>query len=157
MSTHYSPAIHETITINRDFAFSPALVFQAWSSEGRKRPWFADNKEWENYQYRLDFRVGGQEYDHSRALNLDMDSIYDARYEDIVENQRIVIAYTMTINGARMSSSLLTLEFFPANDHTTLKLTEQIAMFTKQDDIDHRREGWLWILGNLVTHLTSVA
>jgi uncharacterized protein YndB with AHSA1/START domain len=153
MTNQYTPVVHDTLVIDRHFKHPPAFVFQAWSSEDNKRPWFANNKDWENYKYELDFRVGGREYDHSRALESDMESIYDARYEDIVDGQRIVLAYTMTINGVRLSSSLLTLEFIADGDNTRLSLTEQIAMFGDREGIEHRREGWQGILGTLEKHL----
>ena len=145
--------LHDTIVTERQFDCKTDQVFQAWSSEADKRPWFANSDGWENYEYRLDFRVGGQEYDRSRAVTLGFESIYDARYEDIVDNQRIVCAYTMTIDGKRLSSSLLTLEFSPTNDGTLLRLTEQIAAYGSSEDIAKRLDGWRWILGNLDSHL----
>ena len=48
----------------------------------------------------------------------------DTVYLDIVPNHRIVLAYTMTLGGKRISSSLSTFELLPAEKGTDLICTE---------------------------------
>ena len=121
----------------------------------QKKKWFSENEAWENIEYRLDFRVGGFEYDRSIVYETGVEVIFDARYEDIVDNQRIVLAYTSTIDGQRVSSSLSTVEFHAETGGTRLTLAEQIAAFDEPDDEDERREGWDNLLRRLDEYLKN--
>ncbi|TJZ76228.1 SRPBCC family protein [Chitiniphilus eburneus] len=140
---------HERIVIDRPYDATPAQVFAAWASPEAKRRWFANDEEWENLEYRLDFRVGGQEFDRSRPRNGGTLHQYDGRIEDIVPDARIVIAYTMSLDGQRISSSLLTLEFQPRTNGTRLLFTEQIAILDGADSATSRESGWRSVLDKL--------
>jgi uncharacterized protein YndB with AHSA1/START domain len=63
-------------------------------------------------EFTVDFRVGGHEFSRFRFGGGD-EITNDTIYQDIVPNHRIVIAYTMTVGGKRISSSLATMEFKP--------------------------------------------
>jgi uncharacterized protein YndB with AHSA1/START domain len=65
---------------------------------------------------------------------------YDARYYDIVPDQRIVFAYEMYANEARISVSVATIEFAKSADGTALRWTEQ---GTYLDGIDGAEAPWL--------------
>ena len=57
----------------------------------------------------MDFRVGGSE--HSRFNMKDGTPLAnDTSYHDIEPNKRIVFAYTMSVGGRRISTSLSTIE-----------------------------------------------
>jgi uncharacterized protein YndB with AHSA1/START domain len=66
---------------------------------------------------------------------------YNAIYQDIVPNQRIVITYEMYMDDARISVSLATVEFKPAGDGTRLIFTEQDAFLDGYDTVGLREKG----------------
>jgi uncharacterized protein YndB with AHSA1/START domain len=71
-----------------------------------------------------------------------------------VPNRRIVIAYTMTIGDQRVSASLATFEFLPAEKGANLVFTEQAAFFEGADGPQMREEGWRKLLDQLAKELT---
>ena len=60
----------------------------------------------------MDFRVGGRE-PTAAAARADRSISFNAIYQDIVENQRIIYAYDMHIGDTRISVSLATIELKP--------------------------------------------
>src|SRR5262249_41960144 len=85
---------------------------------------------------------------------------YDARYYDIVPDQRIIYAYEMYADDARISVSVATIELTKSGDGTALTVTEQGAYL---DGIDGpqapslRKEGVTEMLDNLTDYLASRA
>jgi uncharacterized protein YndB with AHSA1/START domain len=73
----------------------------------------------------LDFRVGGRE-SSAGTIEGGPSYTYDAVYQDIVQDERIVSTYDMTLNGERISVSVATVEFAPEGSATRLTLTEQV-------------------------------
>ncbi|MFL5279943.1 MAG: SRPBCC domain-containing protein, partial [Rhodopila sp.] len=66
---------------------------------------------------------------------------YEARYADIVPDQRIVYTYDMDQGGARISVSLATAVLEPAGAGTRLIYTEQGASLDGHDSPVQRRQG----------------
>ena len=67
-------------------------------------------------------------------------------YLDIVPNERIVLAYTMTIGENRISASLATVELVADEAGTKLKFTDQGAYFPGADGPAMREHGWVTLL-----------
>ena len=80
---------------------------------------------------------------------------FHATYFDTVENERIVLAYEMVINGQRISVSLQTVEVVAAGAGTTLTLTEHGAFLAASDGVDLRRDGTAGLLDELGASLDS--
>jgi uncharacterized protein YndB with AHSA1/START domain len=145
--------VHSTFAIERSFGVDVGRVFAAFADPAVKRGWYADGKSMDVEKFEMDFRVGGR--DHARyrfragspfpgtAL------IYDTSYHDIVEDRRIVIAYTVTLGEKRVSTSLVTFEFLPTKNGTDLILTEQGAFFEGADGPKMREDGWRVLLEKL--------
>lgn len=138
---------HGAFTIERRFAASPAQVFAAWAGREAKLRWFGSS-EWQRDAYTLDFRIGGHEYSSVTPPG-GVPHIYDARYEDIVPDRRIIISYHMLIGDIRISASLLTIELQPAGDGTQMRLTEQIAVLDERYPVENREQGTRWLLDML--------
>lgn len=88
----------------------------------------------------MDFRVGGNERDRSDP------GAYEARYHDIVPEERIVFTYDLTLGGSLVSVSLATVEFRPTttgtgDSGTQLTYTEHGAFFDGLDDPELRKNG----------------
>ena len=144
---------HATFTIERSYPSAPQRVFAAFSDPAKKRRWFAEGEEFEVNSFTMDFRVGGTERSSFRVQG--MDCVNDTVYLDIVPDRRIVIAYTMTLGGKRISSSQATMELLPAEKGTDLIFTEQGAFFEGADGPQMRQEGWTKLLESLAREVAS--
>lgn len=132
--------VHATFVIERTYPHSPARVFKAFSDTAAKRRWFAEGEGWTIESFAADFRVGGKETSSFR-FNGGPVIANDTTYQDIVPDRRIIIAYSMTIGGNRISSSLATMEFEAEGKGTKLKFTEQGAFLDGHDKVADREEG----------------
>lgn len=145
---------HATFTIERHYPKPPQRVFAALSDPLQKRRWFAaDDKDFQVEKFEMDFRVGGTERSSFRVKG--MECVNDTVYLDIVPDRRIVIAYTMTLGGKRISSSQATFELVPAEKGTKLIFTEQAAFFEGADGPQVRQEGWTKLLESLAREVAS--
>jgi uncharacterized protein YndB with AHSA1/START domain len=131
---------HATFVIERTYDATPARVFAAWSDPVAKRRWFVGPGDWEDGGYKLDFRVGGREHSSGGPKGGPIHS-YDATYQDIVPNERIIIAYDMHADDTRISVSLATVDLKPAGNGTKLTFTEQGAFLDGFDDPSLRERG----------------
>jgi len=101
---------HATFSIERTYDAPPAKVFAAFASIEAKSKWFAGPGEWQEGRRSMDFRVGGKEH-LSAGKKGSLPHVFDAIYQDIVPNERIVYTYDMHIGENRISVSLATIEF----------------------------------------------
>jgi len=131
---------HATFVIERTYPASPARVFAAFADPQVKARWFVGPEDWEASDHELDFRVGGQERVSGGPPGGPV-HIYEARYQDIVPDQRIIIAYDMHLNETRISVSLATVELKPEGTGTRLIFTEQGAFLDGFDDPSLREHG----------------
>ncbi|HEX8955545.1 MAG TPA: SRPBCC domain-containing protein [Burkholderiaceae bacterium] len=80
----------------------------------------------------VDFRVGSDELLQGRLAN-GMETRFDARYCEIVENERIAYSYVMHLPGRRHSSSVAKVELFPEAGGAKFIFAEQAAFFDGTD------------------------
>ena len=100
-----------------------------------------------------DFRVGGKERFHARWPS-GMITDFQATYHDIVEGERIILAYDMFHDADKLSVSLLTIEFRAEGDKTRLIHTEQGAYLVGgAEAVQSREHGTTWHIDNLVALL----
>ncbi len=147
---------HATFVIERTYDAAPARVFAAWADPAAKRRWFGDPDDPANGAHELDFRVGGRETNRGGPPGGPV-YVYEARYHDIVPNERIAYAYTMDMDGQRISVSVTTVEFVPAGDGTRLVFTEQGAFFDGKDKPEFREGGTNELLDALGTALRDAS
>lgn len=142
-------AQHATFVIERHFEATPAQVFAAWATADGKARWFGGSAgKWQELERSFDFRVGGRE--HLRgAWDNGTVSDFDAHYQDIVPDVRIVYTYDMHLNDKRISVSLSTVELHPVGQATQLKYTEQGVFLDGYDDADSRERGTRELLDKL--------
>ncbi|HEY1594017.1 MAG TPA: SRPBCC family protein [Thermoleophilaceae bacterium] len=133
--------VHSTFVLERTYPAEPARVFAAWASREAKSQWFGSPGD-NNGNYELDFRVGGRESWRGGQGGPTGKSTFsfDAIYQDIVEDERIVYAYDMHMDDQRISVSLTTIELEAVDGGTRLTMTEQGAFLDGLDQPD-RREG----------------
>jgi uncharacterized protein YndB with AHSA1/START domain len=151
-----SSAVHDTFAIDRTYPAPPDRVFAAWASIEAKSQWFGDDAEVEAIdEHTLDFRIGGGEHLTAKAVG----SVYEfrSRYYDIVENERMVWAYEMYVDGRRMSVSVGTVELTPVPGGTQLTMTEQGTYLDGLDTSEQREAGTREFLGSLAKYLERTA
>ena len=142
-STH--PA---TFVIERYFAASPAQVFAAWAEPTTRARWFVGPDEWEKSDHKLDFRVGGRE-SVSGGPSGGPVHVFNAVYQDIVPNERIVYTYDMHLDKWRISVSLATVELKLAKSGTRMIFTEQAVFLDGIDTPAAREQDTRDLLDNL--------
>lgn len=124
---------HATFVVERTYAASPARVYQAWSDANSKAKWFSKPEI-------FDFRVGGREYSSGGPPEGPVFT-YDAYYQEIVPEERIVYSYSLDSDDIRMSVSITTVELIPTEGGTRLVFTEQGAFFDGHDSPEIREHG----------------
>jgi uncharacterized protein YndB with AHSA1/START domain len=150
---------HSTFIIERAFPAPPAQVFRALADPARKRRWFAEGEGFALDSFEMDFRVGGFERSRFRfkagaPLPDGTACANDSVYLDIVTNERVVLAYTMTVGGNRISASQSTFELLAEGKGTRLVFTEQAAFFPGADGPQVREAGWRSLIDQLALELT---
>jgi uncharacterized protein YndB with AHSA1/START domain len=139
---------HGTFVIERSYDASPARVFAAWADPRAKAAWFLFPGGWKVSPHELELRVGGRE--HVVGTSPDGQAYtYDARYHDIVPDQRIVSTYDMHMGDVRLSVSLVTVELRPDGAATKLVYTEAGAFLDGHDTPEARIRGTEVLLDNL--------
>jgi uncharacterized protein YndB with AHSA1/START domain len=124
---------HDKMIIERVYPASARRVFAAWTTASAKRVWMLGAEdEFSPGQYELDFRVGGNE--SMRGEGGGDIYTYEARYEDIVENERIIYTYYMLRGDVRISVSATSVEFVEEDGKTTLTLTEHGMYLDGEDE-----------------------
>ena len=124
---------HATFVVERTYPASLARVYKAWADPVAKAKWFSKPEIFE-------FRVGGREYSSGGPPEGPIFT-FDACYQEIVPEQRIVYTYTLDSGGTRISVSLTTVEFIPIEGGTKLIFTEQGAFFDGHDTPEVREHG----------------
>ncbi|HEY1565448.1 MAG TPA: SRPBCC family protein [Solirubrobacteraceae bacterium] len=142
--------IHQhDFTIKRHYRQRPEQAFRAFADPELRRRWFRVPDSWSDAEWSLDFRVGGGE----RNAGRDDDGhhhLFESHFHDIVDNERIVFAYDMRLNGRLTSVSLTTIELLPDSDGGThLVFTEHGAFLDGVEDPAEREHGTGLLLDGL--------
>lgn len=146
---------HATWSLERHYPVPPARVFGAWANPAVKIRWFMGEAGDATPPYTNDFRVGGIESVGS-APGVSPAYTYEAVYRDIVEDERIVSTYEMSVDERRISVSVATVELFPSQGGTRLVYTESGVYLDDLDQPEYREQGTADHLDRLAQQLTSV-
>lgn len=131
---------HSTFVIERALAAPVSRVFAAWSDLALKRRWMSCHDDWRSEEHQLDFRVDGTEISRVVEPNGTVHTM-NARFVDIVPQQRIVYVYDMQLDDARLSVSLVTVVFEGSGAKTKMTFTEQVTFLDGHGDAAERQEG----------------
>jgi uncharacterized protein YndB with AHSA1/START domain len=132
--------VHSTFVVERFYPVAPAQVYFALSDPDAKKRWFFDPDNPMPSRHEMDFRVGGKEVNAGCPSDGQM-HFFNAVYQDIVPNQRIVYSYELLFGETRVSVSLATIELVAEDGGTRLVMTEQGAFFDGHDTPDVREHG----------------
>ncbi len=124
---------HSTFTLERRFPAPVERVFQAWANPEARRRWMAQGAE-----HSQNFVVGGLEtvtgFDgEGRALT------YEARYAEIVPNERILTTSTLHTEDRLSTVSVTSVEFRAEDANTSVVLTEHGIYLPGQEQPEWRR------------------
>lgn len=148
--------LYSTFQLQRKFSKSAEAVFAALSKPEKVKQWFTDTRSAETLEFSLRFAVGGTRrfvYRLGPSTPVaGMVIINDGHFQDIVPNQRIVTATTMTSGDKCLVASLVTFELLPADGGTELLCTHQAAYFEGlgPDPEGLIKGGWNGLLDKLV-------
>jgi uncharacterized protein YndB with AHSA1/START domain len=148
--------VHTTFVIERTYDAAPARVFAAWADPAVKARWLAGPEEWGPEEFDLDFRIGGREFSRSGPKGGPVHT-YEARYQDIVPDERIVYTYDLHLGQTLISVTLATVEFKPAGAGTRLSMTEQGAYLDGHESPAQREKGWGALLEALGAELQRLS
>ena len=157
-----SPLAHGMFALERRYDAAPDRVFRAFSDPLAFRRWFAEAPGAEISEWTHDFRIGGRGGGRYRFGGPEQPMRFNAtRFQDIVENRRIVWSYVMgrEQHGDRLrdSASLATVELFGDGGGARLIYTEQGAYFGPDGGahIPLREAGCAQMLANLAQDLET--
>jgi uncharacterized protein YndB with AHSA1/START domain len=145
---------HASFTIERVFDASPARVFGAFADPRAKQRWFLGPDDMPATEFEMDFRVGGRERNRGGPPGGPVHS-FDATYQDIVPDQRIVFTYDMHLDDTRISVSLATIQLEPSGAGTRMTFTEQDAFLDGYDIPAEREHGMRELLDALEADLRA--
>lgn len=131
---------HAEFEIERVYPVPRERVFAAFADQQLKERWFATPPDWADVEHSLDFRVGGVETNQGRPPGGQLHR-FEARYQDIVDNERIVYAYDLLLDNSRISVSLATIEFIADSAGTRMIFTEHGAFLDGIEDPAERENG----------------
>jgi uncharacterized protein YndB with AHSA1/START domain len=142
---------HSTFTLERRYPASVERVFQAWANPEARRRWMAQGAE-----HSQDFVVGGLEtvkgFDgERRALT------FEARYAEIVLNQRILTTSTLHTEDRLSTVSVTSVEFRAEDADTLVVLTEHGIYLAGQEQPEWREHGTAQQLDTLAAEFAAVA
>ena len=147
---------HGTVVVKRKLKAPVTIVFSAWAVPEKRRQWQVPGRTWELGEFHFDFKVGGEEWVRFGAPGAPQ-HLARTRYQDIVPERRIVMADTMNQDDQLISASLITAEFLPDGQGTTLIVTEQVAFLDGKDKPQWREQGWGEMLDKLEAALDGAA
>jgi uncharacterized protein YndB with AHSA1/START domain len=160
METMQQPTVaHSTFTLERSFPATPERVFAAFSDPKKKIRWYADGRRMEVLEFKMDFRVGGNDITrYGTPVDSPMQGAVltsNAFYLEIKPDRRLVMAYTMALGDKPFSASLATFELIPSDTGTDLLFTEQSAFIEGGDGAELRKQGWTTLLNYLAEALAE--
>ncbi|HEV7371541.1 SRPBCC family protein [Arenibaculum sp.] len=140
--------VHGTVTLDRFYRATPARVFAAWSDPKALLRWGSPGEGWHVAYERFDFQVGGG--DRCRFGPEGGETyVTENRYEDIVQDTRIVSSSVMTAGGRRSFIGLVTVDLRPERGGCRLVFTEQGAYLDGLDRPEGHEAGWTEMLDKL--------
>jgi uncharacterized protein YndB with AHSA1/START domain len=140
-----SPIFHGAFVIERRYPAPPARVFAAWTDPALKARWFIGPEGWSQIERTLDVRTGGSEILHGRFAGAGgRETLFTARYHQVVGDRRLAYVYDMHIDGRHHSVSLATVEFIADGGGTLQRFHEQVAFLdgtTADQGVPSREHG----------------
>ncbi len=142
---------HSTFTLERRYPAPVERVFEAWADPAARKRWMAQGAE-----HAQNFVVGGLETvtasdGQGRPLT------YEARYAEIVTNERILTTSTLHTGDQLSTVSVTSVEFRAQDTGTLLVLTEHGMYLPGQEQPAWREQGTAQQLDTLAAEFAVTA
>jgi uncharacterized protein YndB with AHSA1/START domain len=148
---------HHTVIVRRSYDAAPRRVFAAWRSGEALQRWYVPGDgSWRCKILAHEFRVGGAKQLSFGAPG-EVQFFEDCRYEDIVEDQRICFAMTISRGNQRITTSMVTVELEARGSGTSLSVTDQLVVLDGGDSSGDREHGWGETLDKLPAELARAS
>lgn len=147
-----STVVHHTFVIEKTCEAPPARVFAAYADVGARQQWGAPGGDTILYSA-SDFRVGGGD-SFLCGPKTDLKYSGTVRYEDIVENIRIVFTESVRVENKTLSVGMTTWELLPDGSGTRLVATTQMISFVGAEMVEASESGSRAAIENLVKWLS---
>lgn len=148
-----STVIHDTFVIDRTYPAVVERVFAYLADPAKKRRWYLESGGNPVDVFEMDFRQGGVERSSVRLGEKTpfpgLVMANEGRFEDIVDNSRVVMSTSMVFGGRRISTSLISFELFDEGGETKMVLTHQACFYEGADGPQMRKGGWAALLDSL--------
>jgi uncharacterized protein YndB with AHSA1/START domain len=143
---------HHTVIVRRSYDAPVDRVFHAWQDSAALQAWHMPGDDgWTSKMLEHDFRVGGVK---RFTFGPPGETFFeDCRYEDIVRNVRLCYAMTIARGDVRITTSMVTVEFFARGARTDLIVTDQLVLLAGGDTAEDRERGWGETLDKLTPFL----
>lgn len=143
---------HATFCLERVYDAAPARVFHAFTDPEARRRWFFKTDSWSLHKHSGgELAIGAQESSLFSPPGASVLITNDSIYLDVVENERLIFAYSMTLGGEPLSSSLATVELRAEGKGTRIVFTEQGAYL--DGNVAGREEGTRLMLESLAADI----
>lgn len=139
---------HETLTFERTYEASPKRVFAAFADVKVRERWSAPSDTAAVVYSQANFAIGGEDVFRCGGKD-DLRFSGKVRYEDIIDDQRIIFAETISTGGKLLSVSLVTWELLPVKQGTRVIVTDQLTALDGADMAAGTRLGMNAALDNL--------
>lgn len=147
--------VHSTFVVERSFSKTVETVFAALSKPEKVKQWFAEGDKHDLIEFKLNFEVGGTQKlvyrmrPDTPVPGLVIDN--EARFQEIIPNDKVVMATTMKFNGKRGLATQITFELVPTERGTDLICTHQGAYFegTHPQMPELLKQGWTGLLARM--------
>lgn len=153
--------VHNTFVVERKFPQPVSVVFDAFSDPAKAKRWHSGDNSSDVVEFAMDFREGGMERmvykmgPQTPFPGVPLEN--EGRFQEIVPNERIVMASTMKIGGQRISITQVTFELLPTEEGTDLILTHQGVFLPGSDGPKMREAGWNSLLDRIEALIASEA
>lgn len=143
---------HSHINLERTYAATASQVFAAWTTLDALKQWAVPVKGWTVEYEAFDPRPGGREI--STFTTPDGQVLRnEGTYGDMVPGERLVSLYTMSSDGTRIFSGVLSIELSPEGAGCKLRLTELGCFYDGHDKLENHKLGYGTTLDDLAVHL----
>jgi len=145
-----------SFTIERTYRHAPQRVFRAFEDREAYYRWFVSGEGWEIDSWTHDLAPGGHAHGKFRPVGHASTFGNDTWNLEVDPGRRIVIAYTMTMDGKALSHSLAVIELYSdGKGGTRLVYTEQGAYYGDENDVKNRKAGCAELYDKLAVELDA--
>lgn len=148
------PIHHASFSVERAYKSPRARVYKGFTDKASRRRWLIESDGWTVHHLNApdEVRPGAVESSSFSPPGADVVLTNDTTFLDVQQDERLIFAYAMTLQGEPLSSSLTTVEFLGDGEGSRIVLTEQGAYYG-DEDVAGRKQGMSLLLEALAREI----